>query len=231
MPQTPALAPAVVARLRADRAARRRPIVPSLALWGRRRTLALAAAAVLGLLALAFGARYVLGAAEVRVQPGVAPSGPPLGPESALGAPVSLEQIRAAIGFELRLPMGRAPDAAYGFDGPQGGTGALLAWEADRRSPELPGTPWGLVLIELPDDDEAIVKTIERFQDMRQVRVAGGPAFWIDAPHQLVVVTDEGEEAFTVEGNVLIWSEGGVTFRMETALGQGRAIALAESIG
>jgi hypothetical protein len=45
-----------------------------------------------------------------------------------------------------------------------------------------------------------------------------------------VVRTDTGARSFSVRGNVLIWTAGDVTFRLETALPLDRAIALAESV-
>jgi hypothetical protein len=231
LPPTPSIAPAVVARLETDRAARARPPFPRIAIWSRRRALVAAAAALLLVLALAFGARYVIGAAEVRVQPGGPPSGPPLAPATALGKPVTLEAARAAVGFEIRLPAGPPPDEVYVFRAPGRRAGVLLAWDADERWPALPDTPWGLVLLQTPDDAETIAKDVDRFEDLHDVTVGGVPGFWIDAPHGLVVTTAAGTETFSVEGNVLIWSEGGTTFRLETALGRPGALEIARSIG
>ena len=74
------------------------------------------------------------------------------------------------------------------------------------------------------------MKSVNRFEDLRNVRVDGRPAFWIDAPHELIVFTSDGPRTFLIDANVLIWAEGGVTFRLETTLGAPAAIALAESV-
>jgi hypothetical protein len=197
-------------------------------LWSRRRLLAVVAVGIIGLLALAFAARLVIGAAEIRVQPGVTPSGPPLGP-GALGDPVTVERAERAVRFVLGVPAGPPPDEAYVFVA-AGGNGALLAWEASDRYPSLPGTPWGLVLIELRTDEGILVKDVGGSDDIQQVRVDGRTAFWIEAPHQLHVITDEGSETFGVDGNVLIWTAGAITYRLETSLELPEAIALAESV-
>jgi hypothetical protein len=228
-PPAPALAPAVVARLEADRGARTRPPFPGIALWSRRRVLALVGAALLVLLALAFGARFVLGAAEVRVRPGVSPSGPPLEP-SSLGESVSLDEVGATAGFPIGLPSGPPPDAAYAVR-TESGEGALLVWDAGGPHPTIRGTDWGLLLLQVVDDTEVVLKDVDRFEDLREVEVDGRPAAWIDAPHQLIVRTAAGTRGFSVPGNVLIWTDGDVTFRLESALPLRRAIALAESIG
>lgn len=227
-PHSPSFAPAVVARLEAEHTARTRPRFPALALWSRRRLLVAVAVAILGLLALAFAARLVLGAAEIRVRPGVTPSGPVIGP-GALGAPVPFEAAEGAVGFELALPPGPAPDEAYVFE-TGGGEGVLLAWDASDRYPRLPGTPWGLVLVEVLGQEDVLVKDVQRYEDAREVRVDGRRAFWIDVPHELIVVTDAGAETFRVDGNVLIWTEGAVTYRLETSLPLAEAVALAGSV-
>lgn len=227
-PPTPPVSQGVVARLEAERERHTRPRFPAVTLWSRRRLLAVVAVGIIGLLALAFAARLVIGAAEIRVQPGVAPSGPPLGP-GALGDPVPLERVERAVRFTLSVPAGPLPDEAYVFVA-AGGDGALLAWEASDRYPSLAGTPWGMVLIELRTDEGVLVKDVAGFEDTQQVRVDGRAAFWIEAPHQLHVITDNGSETFRVDGNVLIWTRGDVTYRLETSLWLPEAIALAESV-
>lgn len=228
-PPTPELGGRVTWRLEASAAARRRPPFPRLALWSRRRVLVAAALGLLAVLALAFGARLVLGAAEVRVQPGATPSGPALGP-SRLGEPVPVEEVSAAVGFEVALPTGPTPDEAYVVSTDGLDDAALLAWDAGTVGPPLAGTPWSLVLMELTNDREVVVKTVNRYEDLRTVHVGGRRAFWIDAPHALTVITAEGPETFSVGGNVLIWTEGDVTFRLETSLPLRDAVALAETV-
>jgi hypothetical protein len=227
-PPTPPISHGVVARLEADRDRRARPRFPVVRLWSRRRVLALVAVGLIGLLALAFAARLVIGAAEIRVQPGVTPSGPPLGP-GALGDPVPVERVEREVAFALRVPAGPLPDEAYVFVA-AGGNGALLAWEASERYPSLPGTPWGMALIELRTDQGILVKDVGGSDDIQEVRVDGRASFWIDDPHQLHVITHEGSETFRVDGNVLIWTRGDVTYRLETSLGLPEAVALAESV-
>jgi hypothetical protein len=227
-PPVPSLVPAVLSRLQTERPARAWPAFPRTLLWSRRRLLAAIAIGILGLLALAFGARFVLGAAEIRVQPGTTPSGSPLAP-GGLGEPVSVEAVSSATGFELSLPPGAPPDEAYVVEFDQG-QAALLAWDANRRYPSLPGTPWGLVLMEIESDDEVVVKDVNAFEDLLDVEVGGRPAVWIGVPHRLTVITSLGEESFAVRGNVLIWTEDGITFRLETSLPRRAAIDLAESI-
>jgi len=228
-PSTPAIAPSVVARLREEREATTRPPFPSMALWNRRRAFVLVAVALAAVLALAFVARLMLGAAEIRVREGITPSGPPLGP-AGLGSPVPVSQIDDAARFDVGMPAGPAPDEAYVFRTNFVRPAALLAWEAGDDQTALPGTPWRMMLIQVRGDERTLVKDVARVEDSRIVEVEGRSAFWIDSPHELIVLTDEGAETFLIRANVLIWEESGVTHRLETTLGLPEAIALAETV-
>ncbi|HEX6231239.1 MAG TPA: hypothetical protein VF029_05960 [Actinomycetota bacterium] len=227
-PPTPALAAAATSRLAAERArpapARRWP-------RGRRRPLVLVAIGVLALLAIAAAARFVIGVAEIRVQPPGSPTAtaPPLG-AGGLGAPVALPDAEAAVGFRIGLPPGPAPDAVFVFEGPAGSDGALLAWEPSDRYPPLGGTPWRLLLMQVEGDEEVLLKTTGAAEDVRIVSVDRRRAFWLVEPHVLDVRTADGSRRFSVEGNVLIWAEGAITYRLETPLGLRDALSLAASI-
>jgi len=229
VPPTPALAPAVSSRLLAERAAGGRPALPRRALWTPRTKLVVALIAILALLAVAAGARYVIGAAEIRVQPRATSSAPPLTPPD-LGQEVVLDELSKSVGFDVALPEGRPPDVAYAVEAGDGA--ALLAWKADERSPRLSGTPWGLFLMEIAGtEEEILVKDTNAFEDTDEIRLDGAPAYWIHAPHELDVITDSGDERFHIEGNVLIWERVGITYRLETPLDLAQAKAIASSVG
>lgn len=231
-PRTPPLSGAVTARLIADRAAGARPPFPRRALWSRRRVLVLATIGVLAALALAAAARFAIGAIEIRVQPGVMPSAslPAVEPD-VLGDPMSARRAEALAGFEPSLPAGPPPDEVYVVDSPFGDPGLVYAWRPSETYPALPGTDWGLVLIAFQGDDEVVLKTVQRFEDIHDASVDGVPAWWIPVPHVLDIETDRGLRTFSVRGNVLIWQVDDVTYRLETSLDRGSAIALAGSAG
>jgi len=229
-PVTPAFGEAVTARLTSERAAGARPRLPSRALWSRRRVLVLATIGLLAALALAAAARLAIGTIEIGVQPGVtpAPSLPPVEPD-VLGDPLPAREAVALAGFEPALPSGPPPDEVYVVDSPFGDPGLIYAWRPSATNPALPGTEWGLVLIAFQGDDETVVKTVQRFEDIHDASVNGERAWWIPVPHVLEIETDRGFETFSVGGNVLIWEVDGVTYRLETSLDRASAIALAES--
>jgi hypothetical protein len=230
-PETPSLASAVTSRLSAERSAGRRPPFPGAALWSRRRVVALVVVGLLAALAIAAAARYAIGSFEIRVQPGVTPgaSTPPFEPD-VLGDPVAPDAAVALAGFDAALPQGPPPDQTYVIDSPFGDRALLFAWRPSASSPPIGGTDWGLVLVAAQGDAEFVVKTIDRFEDMDEVRVDGRRAFWIPVPHVLTLQTERGVATYAVEGNVLIWQgEDGVAYRLETSLERAEAIALAES--
>jgi hypothetical protein len=229
-PATPAFGQAVTARLTSERAEGTRPRLPSRALWSRRRVLVLATIGLLAALALAAAARLAIGTIEFRVQPGVTPS-PSLAPvePDVLGDPLPAREALAIAGFEPALPSGPPPDEVYVVDSPFGDPGLIYAWRPSATYPVLPGTEWGLVLIAFQGDDEAVVKTVQRFEDVHEASVNGERAAWIPVPHVLEIETDAGFETFSVRGNVLIWEVADITYRLETSLDRASAIALAES--
>lgn len=227
-PVAPSLAEAVTSRLVRERASRARPALPSLALWSRRRLVVALAIGLLGALGIAAAARLTIGAITVRVQPTPTVSLPPVEPD-VLGDPLAAAQAEALAGFEPALPPGPAPDEAYVVQSPFGDAGLVYAWRPSAGRPAIPGTTWEQVLMAFQGDDERVVKTVERFEDVRPARVNATRAFWIPVPHQVVLETDRGTETFLAEGNVLIWEVDGVTYRLETTLGKARAVALAET--
>ena len=230
-PVTPAFGEAVAARLTSERAAGARPRLPSRALWSRRRVLVLVTIGLLAALALAAAARLAIGTIEIRIQPGGTPS-PSLAPAEpdVLGDPLPAGEAVALAGFEPALPSGTPPDEVYVVDSPFGDPGLIYAWLPSTTYPALPGTEWGLVLIAFQGDEETVVKTVQRFEDVHDASVNGERASWIPVPHVLEIETDRGFETFAVEGNVLIWEVDGVTYRLETSLDRASAVALAESM-
>lgn len=241
-PPTPPIAPSVSARLRS--AERAGPVPGAHGVWRRlarrRRVLVLVAVGALLLLAgAAVATRLGIGPIGIRIveSPRPTTSPPPTGIAPALGESISLEEARTAVPFEIRLPVGFAsPDRVWLAQGPSGHR-VVLAWRSDPASglPRIPGTPYGLVLMELvgPGPDvvkEVAVKEIEG-SALRTSEVEGNPAFFIDEPHDLVLATPDGGRVVRVTGTVLIWQAGEVTYRLESDLSLRRAVELAEGIG
>ena len=65
---------------------------------------------------------------------------------------------------------------------------------------------------------------------IQETQVNGRRALWTQDPHMLRLPTDEGAVTRNVESNVLVWTEGGVTYRLETDGTLEEAIQIAQSL-
>ena len=64
--------------------------------------------------------------------------------------------------------------------------------------------------------------------------VDGARGYWIDGPPHFFMYIDANgdpvDDSRRLVGDTLIWTDGDVTFRLESSLGRDRAIELAESL-
>jgi hypothetical protein len=206
---------------------------PKLRLPSRRRTAAIAIAAVLVVAGAAIAAKLVidLGVVTIKVLPGrptalpsVNASGPTFGHPATLAEAEREAGFRAWIPTELGPPdrvwVDRAPDARI-----------VLAWRATDALPAVDDLPWGALLTGFRGDAiEASKSLFAQGDTLSQIRVDGHRGYWIEGPHELDIVNDDGTYSrYRVDANVLIWRSGGVVWRLETALDRQGARALAVS--
>jgi hypothetical protein len=234
-PDDSGLAPAVAERLRRD-ASGPAPAVPRVARSQRHRRLLVAVAVAAGLAILAAAvARVSIGAIGVREdRPPSSP--PPLETRIAFGSPTSLDAAAAALGGDVLLPRRLGPPDAVFLDRPAEGTVRVTAaWRPRPGLPVVGGIPWGAVLSEIRGDAEVQTKTLfsevapDGGPTIRRASVDGSPAYWLSGDHELDVLTPAGERRFLVHGNVLLWEGGALTFRLETALPEPAAMAIASA--
>jgi hypothetical protein len=141
-----------------------------------------------------------------------------------LAGETSLEEARRLAGFEIRLPayppdLG-APDRV--FYQPMGPT-VILVW----TDPGVPNPP-RLSLFILGETillDKAAPTVLER------TAVGGEAAYWAEGPYMLAIRGErELELRLLVQGHVLIWAEGALTYRLESGLPLKEALRIAESL-
>ena len=159
--------------------------------------------------------------------PGTATSSPtatPLASVLDLSGETSLADATAKAGFPVRLPAGMGhPQHVY---------------EQDIISPVIvlvwmdPGQPKRvrLALFETAADNVIFQKAAPK--NIVDTQVNGQPALWMDGPYLLV--TGNGDETLSRlidTGHTLVWTAGGITYRLETPLDMPAAIQVAESIG
>lgn len=241
-PSTPDVAPLVGDTIREHRAAPSL-VAPRLSMPSRRRTLLVIAAALLALAGAVLGARLVveLGAIAVDVLPGPPTTLPTNTATSAdLGRAINLAEAERLAGFPAALPTALGPPDGAWLDeaevGPEPGDVAMriVTHWLPLRSGDLPiivGTTTGAVLMQFEGEWEAASKLLYTETNRLGTAVVDGrQAFWTTGEHELVLVSGDETRRFLVTGNVLIWQEAGFTFRLETALSKGAAVAVAETV-
>lgn len=231
-PPTPSIAPAVGARLRANAASAHRPPFARVAAWPRRRIVVAIALAFLLLATAAAAGRLAIGAVSIEIVPSLAPSAPPEAPP-VFGHDLTMRQAVGRIAFKPGWPPSLGwPDDAYVVDvgGGRQARVLVLAWRrADALRP-IPGTPWRAVLYEVPGPLEIATKYVAA-SSILPARVHGERAFWISGAHDLAFAGAFGGQPVRVSGNVLLWQRlPDVTYRLETMLPKGEAVALAETL-
>ena len=220
-PPTPDLAPRVRARLE-ERGARR--------FFPARRTLALAFAVLLvaggALLAVPSTRSAILewlGITGVEIERVETLPTVPRGARPDLGERVTLAEAEKRAPYELRVPA--RFDEVYFREPPVGGQ-VSFSWRSDGRA---------LVLSEFEGQALPFAqKFVGPRTRLERVRVNGAHGLWISgAPHVFRYADRAGnfrEEARRLAGNVLLWEERGLTFRLEGARTKAVALAIAASV-
>jgi hypothetical protein len=223
-----------------------------------RRALLVAVAALLALAALAGavglglpGLRLILGEPSASPPPALEPTPAPGGsgsvasPEPGLGASMGLGEafdpddgatLDTRAGFPVARPtdpLVGAPEAIY-IDDRRGGQVTLL-WPAGDVLPATRQRDVGLLLSEFIGTvgEGFYNKVIGGGTPVEAVTVDGERGFWIDGdPHVFFWEGPDGmiDDQRRWVGDVLIWSDGTVTYRLESALGRDEAIRIAESV-
>lgn len=206
---------------------------------------ALAAAVVMiGLLAFAIpGTRSTLaswiGYPGIRIQVGtdeqVTPAPPTsIGGTLLLGRQVSIGEAAAAARFDIVAPTGdritETPET-YLLQRDDAVMASLL-YPASGALPEIGRSRVGLLLMQIdsPESTALITKRSMNEQSPVSVQVNGAQGWWIEGGILSVEPVYESGAFERSSGNVLIWEQGGVTYRMESALTMPDALALAESL-
>jgi hypothetical protein len=222
VPETPELVSAVLARMRPRRDRRVR----------RRVSLAVAfavLAAVAGTLLIPNARSAVLrflhiGGDEIEFVDDLpdVPAQPDLG--LILGQRVSLAEARSRAGFPLR-ELEEAPDGVYLGEHDT----VWFLYGTEERV--------GLLVAQTPDlrfDGSFLKKLATTGTHVEHVSVRGWPgAFLSGEPHIVYLVGDDGlvvQESARLAQDVLVWSEAGVTYRLEGDFSLGEALRLARGL-
>ncbi len=162
-----------------------------------------------------------------------------IGGSLLLGERVTLDDALGATPFDIMLPAADAagPPAEVWLNRRDGATVAGLIWLASDDLPEIGDTGVGMLLLEIEsdDDDAIIIKKTVGGGVFDAAMVGEWPGYWIEQGVLTVapvdgLMLDVLEPESRRSGNVLIWSDGAVTYRLETALPKADAVRIAESL-
>jgi hypothetical protein len=230
-PATPDVRFRVMARIQRPTAAKRdRRMRPGGAAV---RALALA----LLLLVLAAGAAVALGyrlpGLDIVFGEPTLPAGTGLG----LGSPVPLAEARGQDAPRVLLPaILPEPDTAF-ETGSRAGRIVSLAWRADPGASTLAGSEdLGLVVMAVPGtvEETFLKKVLGPGTTIEPVPVGGDPGWWISgAPHELLFMGPASSAQVlrsVVAGDTLVFARDGTLYRLESALGRDRTLAIAASM-
>jgi hypothetical protein len=182
------------------------------------------------------GIRIERGSDDVPNVPGTPVS---IGSSLLLGERTTLDDAIGAAPFDPMLPEISAtgpPDEVW-LNRRGGATVVGLVWTASGELPEIGDTGVGMLLLEIETDtnDEIFIKKMTGGGEMTTTLVQGRVGIWIENG-VLAVAPVEGlmldlfDPALRRSGNVLIWSDGEITYRLETALPMTDAVRIAASL-
>lgn len=157
-----------------------------------------------------------------------------LGRGLELGEPVPFSKAQAEVDFPIRLPrvLGRA-DRVFLEEFVAGGR-VWLVYRTGPGLPEAEETGVGLLVTEFQGgiDEEFLKKVQFEGGSVQPVQVDANRGYWIEGAHTLFFIDEDGnfvEDRTRVAGNVLVWEEDGVTYRIESDLGLGGTLGIAHS--
>ena len=67
-------------------------------------------------------------------------------------------------------------------------------------------------------------------ESVRETQVDGYPAYWVQGEHRLKLVDGSYDDWFFVPGNALVWTDGQITYRLESGLTMEEAVHIGESL-
>ncbi len=142
----------------------------------------------------------------------------------------NLEEARRGVPFPIRLPTYPAelgpPDRVFlqNWDGPV----AVLVWLVPGMEDQVRFS------LHLLASNAAVTKLSKESTVIEETTVNGNRAVWLRGPHMLYIYEREGDERFRterfVQGNVLIWEQDQITYRLEGNLSLDEARRIAESV-
>jgi hypothetical protein len=142
-----------------------------------------------------------------------------------LAGETTLSEAQSKVDFPILLPsqpsdLGR-PDHVYLQN--VGSPMLILVW-MDHSHPDKVR----LSMDEIAPGSWALEKSKPRL--IEETTVNGQPAVWAEGPYMLQITNSNYELKRLIKGRVLIWTQGEITYRLETDLSMDEAVKIAESL-
>jgi Domain of unknown function (DUF4367) len=167
---------------------------------------------------------------EPTATPGPTPTQPtptPLKSILDLAGETTLSKAQSQVKFPIRLP-GYPPDLGapdHVFLQDLGGSVVVLVW-MDPQHPDR-------VRLSLHQLEQGTFAMKGAPRVIQSTTIRGHPALWTDGPYVLQFMVNghaDYDMRRLVTGHVLIWEEGGITYRLETDVSLDEALKIAESL-
>jgi len=157
-----------------------------------------------------------------------------IGGSLLLGEAISIETAQGQVAFPVQVPAALAgiPPESYLNDA-FGAPVVSLLYPASADLPKIGSTGVGLLLMEIDAGGDTPIWLVKRATGetpLQPVTVNGREGYWIAGG---TLLAETGDPFWTYQrrsGNVLVWEEEGITYRMESDLPLAEAIAIAESL-
>jgi hypothetical protein len=170
--------------------------------------------------------------ATPRATPTRAPSNAPPGSATGLGTPATPAAAAAALGHALPVvpaPFGR-PDAVFVDE--ESVVNQVWGPGAGRPAADDDRVSLLLTAVRADIEEDYLKKISDGGAVVEVVSVNGRRSFWVRGAHDLFVLgPDQQPIHVRVAGDVLLWTDGVLTYRLESRLGRQASVALAETIG
>jgi len=159
-----------------------------------------------------------------------------IGERLGLGRQVTLPEAQATVPYGISYPQALGtPDAVFLIE-PPGQHAVTLVWWPRSGLPEAGHTGVGALVIEVPGkvQSDFFLKMLGPDAALEAVQVNSNPGYWISGkPHGFFFLDPNGtpqEDTFRLAGNTLIWNQGSLTVRIESALDKDQTLGLAATM-
>jgi hypothetical protein len=142
---------------------------------------------------------------------------------AAPGDPIPLAALADSADFPVRVPPATgpwgSPDSAVAHM-VAGHSLITLVWEREGRP----------VLTLTQTDIPQLAAKMAGAGQMEAVMIGDLDGLWVAGPHTLQWPIEGGPDQVQIAGNVLLWSDGAMTYRIEGDISRDDAVRLAESL-